>query len=190
MVYQTWIFSEVLYDTDDKLSLFMGIISLVPLLTLFVLTILTALPTVLSRNAARFLIILLLNEAVAQMLKRVFKQGRPDPDWPMEVRASRERQLGHGMPSSHTQLMFCAAMTTLLLPVKGALHKYRLFRYGQWVLAVLVGISRVYNGYHSVAQVFVGAVLGCVVALGLVRIKLIKTAAELLTQGLQQIVTY
>lgn len=190
MVYQTWIFSEVLYDTDDKLSLFLGIIALVPLLTLFILTILTAVPTVLSRNAARFLIILLINEAIAQILKRVFKQARPDPGWPIEFRASRERQLGHGMPSSHTQLVFCAAMTTLLLPVKGALHKYRVFRYGQWVMAVLVGYSRIYNGYHSVAQVLVGAVVGCLVAFVLVRIKLIKTAAELLTQGLQQIATY
>jgi membrane-associated phospholipid phosphatase len=198
MVYQTWLFSEVLYDTDDKLSLFFGIISLIPLLILFILTILSSIPTVVSRNSARFLIILLINEAICQLLKRVFRQGRPEPAWPYEMRASRERQLGHGMPSSHTQLMFCGAMTTFLLSTaannKGtttnALHKYRLFRFGFWVLALLVGISRVYNGYHSVSQVIAGAVVGCAVAFGLVQIKLIKTAAELLTQGLQQIATW
>ena len=58
------------------------------------------------------------------------------------------------------------------------------------MIAVLVAMSRVYNGYHSVSQVVVAAIVGCAISYGLVRIKLIKTAAEILTQGLQQLTSF
>ena len=188
MVWQTWIYSEVLYDSDDKLSFLLALISLAPIALIFILAVLSALPTVLARNSARFLIILLLAEAVNQLLKRIIRQNRPMPHWyPQEVISSRAKHLGYGMPSSHTQMIFTAAMTSFLLPMKSAPNRYRMFRYGQWVLAVLVGYSRVYNGYHTLQQVIVGAIVGCACAYYFVKIKWIKTAAELLTQGLQQL---
>jgi dolichyldiphosphatase len=185
MEWQTWVFTEVLFKSDDRLSFAMALISLVPLLSLLVLFIFVAVPTHLSRNAARMLLILLANEAICQGLKRVFRQPRPLPPWDPEFALMSGRQLGFGMPSSHTQLVFCAATVTTALAK--AVPRFRVFRYGAWAVAVLVGVSRVYNGYHSVAQVAVGAALGVLVALVLVRVSLLKTISERLVAAIQTV---
>ena len=188
MTWQTWIFSEVLFRVGDPLSFALALVSLVPILILLTLLAFVAVPTHLSRDAARLLLILLANEAACQVLKRAFRQGRPVPDWDADLIASRQAQLGFGMPSSHTQLVFCAAAAVTLLH-KSSPRRLRLFRTALWGLALAVALSRVYNGYHSFAQVLVGAALGPLVAMAMVRVRLLKDAADALCGTLQTLVT-
>jgi membrane-associated phospholipid phosphatase len=188
-MWQTWVFSEVLFKTSDPLSFLLALVSLVPLLSLVLLFIFVAVPCEQNRNAARLLIILLLNEAVCQILKRMFKQSRPTPPWDPQLIEMRRMQLGYGMPSSHTALMFCCATTTALLPQK-APTRFRIWRVSVWVLAILVAISRIYNGYHTFFQVLVGAIVGAGSAWALVQPRVIKTSAIQLVKAVQSISMY
>ena len=78
-----------------------------------------------------------------------------------------EHQIGpsertHSFPSGHTATSFAAAtMLSLLLP------RYRI---PFFVLAVLIGLSRLYNGVHYPTDVLAGATLGVLVALGIRRL--------------------
>jgi undecaprenyl-diphosphatase len=75
-----------------------------------------------------------------------------------------EHQIGpsmrtHSFPSGHTSTSFAAAtMLAILVPR---------FRVAFFVLATLIGLSRLYNGVHYPTDVLAGALLGVLVALGI-----------------------
>ncbi|HUQ23132.1 MAG TPA: phosphatase PAP2 family protein [Gaiellaceae bacterium] len=77
-----------------------------------------------------------------------------------------EHQLGppsarHSFPSGHTSTSFaCATVLALYVP--------RL-RVPFFVLATLIGLSRIYNAMHYPSDVLAGAILGTFVAIGVVR---------------------
>ena len=117
---------------------------------------------------------ILFNEVLAQLLKRHFKEPRPATCEQVDFCDT------HGMPSSHAQLAaFVATMMTLQYVRRR--EEFRVFckrnkrgasgRAGHadamtaalvvlaWPLAWIVGISRVYLGYHSVEQVVAGEIV-------------------------------
>ncbi|KAL3646748.1 hypothetical protein CASFOL_009292 [Castilleja foliolosa] len=103
---------------------------------------------------------LLISQFVNEIIKTSVQQARP------ETCALLEMCDSHGWPSSHSQYMFFFAVyLTLLTHYRiGALFRYQMWivRLVVWPLAVLTMYSRVYLGYHTVAQVFAGAALGVV----------------------------
>lgn len=186
-MWKTWLFTEVLYDSADPVSFLLGLVSLIPVLLFLVLAVFVAVPTHLSRSAARLLMILLLNEACCQVAKRLMKQPRPfPPPWDRHLADARMQSLGHGWPSSHTAAIVCAATTSWLL-AKQSYERFMLWRYGVWVVAAAVAVSRVYLGYHSKAQVLAGAALGAVDAFVLVRIP--KRLSESVVRAVHSVTT-
>eukprot|EP00879_Flechtneria_rotunda_P014408 GHRR01015055.1.p1 GENE.GHRR01015055.1~~GHRR01015055.1.p1 ORF type:complete len:150 (+),score=43.14 GHRR01015055.1:344-793(+) len=78
----------------------------------------------------------------------------------------------HGMPSSHTSMMFCYLAITSFLAIMAWRQRTSVSRivsaFEQLVLAATaagVGYSRVYLGYHSLDQVLAGAAVGTVFGL-------------------------
>uniref|UniRef100_A0A7S3AJC8 Dolichyldiphosphatase n=1 Tax=Haptolina ericina TaxID=156174 RepID=A0A7S3AJC8_9EUKA len=154
---QPFSLTYVSYTPGDKVGLLCALLALAPVFiivayaTLFV-----------SRREAHLIWMLigqLLNVALNAALKAAIGQPRPpgaDHD-------------GMGMPSDHAQFMgFWACYGALFL----AIHVPRLGRSG-WrsllilamcVLALAVAASRVYLGYHTVAQISVGLGVGSAVS--------------------------
>lgn len=165
----------VRYPEDDPLGLAMALASLAPFCMIW-----TTVGAFMARRELWDLLTLLgilLNEVLAQLLKRHFKEPRPATCEQVDFCDT------HGMPSSHAQLAaFVATMMTLQYVRRR--EEFRVFckwnkrgasgRAGHadamtaalvvlaWPLAWIVGISRVYLGYHSVEQVVAGACVGCV----------------------------
>ncbi|XP_010920897.2 lipid phosphate phosphatase gamma [Elaeis guineensis] len=108
---------------------------------------------------------LLVSQVLNELIKTSVQQSRPDTCAALEMCDS------HGWPSSHSQYMFFFAAYCTLLCYKGVVGVAspcsRLFlAFLPWPAAVLTLYSRVYLGYHTVAQVFAGATLGLVLGVG------------------------
>ena len=78
-----------------------------------------------------------------------------------------EHQIGpsertHSFPSGHTATSFAAATALSYFAPR--------YRPAFYALAVLIGLSRLYNGVHYPTDVLAGAVLGVLVALGIERL--------------------
>ncbi|XP_010553010.1 PREDICTED: lipid phosphate phosphatase gamma, chloroplastic-like [Tarenaya hassleriana] len=104
---------------------------------------------------------LVISQFVNEVIKTSVQQARP------ETCALLEACDSHGWPSSHSQYMFFFATYFTLMTCKGigfwiGLRNRWIVNLLHWCLAVLTMISRVYLGYHTVAQVFAGATLGAV----------------------------
>ena len=103
---------------------------------------------------------LLISQFINEIIKKSVQQARP------ETCALLEMCDSHGWPSSHSQYMFFFTVYFTLLSYKKIVlltGKYRwIASFISWVLAVLTMYSRVYLGYHTVAQVFAGATLGII----------------------------
>ena len=103
---------------------------------------------------------LLISQFINEVIKKSVQQARP------ETCALLEMCDSHGWPSSHSQYMFFFAVYFTLLSYKGIVlltGKYRwIASFAWWLLAVLTMYSRVYLGYHTLAQVFAGATLGII----------------------------
>ncbi|KZV14441.1 lipid phosphate phosphatase gamma, chloroplastic [Dorcoceras hygrometricum] len=103
---------------------------------------------------------LLISQVFNEVIKKSVQQARP------ETCALLEMCDSHGWPSSHSQYMFFFAVyITLLTRYRiGVLLRKQMWTVGIliWPLALLTMYSRVYLGYHTVAQVFAGAALGAV----------------------------
>ncbi|KAM1409041.1 hypothetical protein ACFX2I_009484 [Malus domestica] len=105
-----------------------------------------------------FAVGLLISQVINELIKDFFQQARP------ETCALLEMCDSHGWPSSHSQYMFFFATYFTLLTYKGiglsdTTNKWAVI-FPPWVLALLTMYSRVYLGYHTVAQVFAGSALG------------------------------
>ncbi|KAL5740740.1 hypothetical protein ACOSQ2_029920 [Xanthoceras sorbifolium] len=155
--------TDVRYRKGDQLGHFLAWVSLVPVFI--------SLGGFVSHFIFRrelqgifFAIGLIISQFVNEFIKRSVQQARP------ETCALLEMCDSHGWPSSHSQYMFFFAVYFSLLSCKGIGLwgiKNRLFlNVLHWSLAVLTMFSRVYLGYHTVAQVFAGATLGILVGAG------------------------
>jgi dolichyldiphosphatase len=108
---------------------------------------------------------LLISQFLNELVKSSVQQSRPDTCALLEACDS------HGWPSSHSQYMFFFAtyLTLLSLMKKTGVARWEsrfLLAVLPWPFAVLTMYSRVYLGYHTVAQVFAGAALGLVLGAG------------------------
>ncbi|PIN10528.1 Dolichyl pyrophosphate phosphatase [Handroanthus impetiginosus] len=151
--------THVRYQRGDQLGHFLAWISLVPIFI--------SLGGFFSHFIFRrelqgmfFALGLLISQFINEIIKKSVQQARP------ETCALLEMCDSHGWPSSHSQYMFFFAVYLTLLTYYrfGALFRNQMSIVGLvvWPLAVLTLYSRVYLGYHTVGQVFSGAVLGAV----------------------------
>ncbi|KAK9081081.1 hypothetical protein Syun_031253 [Stephania yunnanensis] len=102
---------------------------------------------------------LLISQILNELVKTSVQQSRPETCHLLEMCDS------HGWPSSHSQYMFFFAVYFTLLTFRrfgdlGARQNSIFLGFVVWPLASLTMYSRVYLGYHTVAQVFAGAILG------------------------------
>lgn len=103
---------------------------------------------------------------LSMAVKRLLRQPRP-----AETCAFIGKCHKYGMPSSHSQVMAYAFTTALLMHMhrrgnrkNSSLLASEIFELFELIilagLSALVGIARVYLGYHSVSQVLAGVALG------------------------------
>lgn len=94
---------------------------------------------------------LFISQVLNELVKKSVQQSRP------ETCAALEMCDSHGWPSSHSQYMFFFAVYFSLLAFRGVGISTRggkvFVAAVSWPLAVLTMYSRVYLGYHTVAQV-------------------------------------
>lgn len=151
------------YPEDDFVGTLMAFASLVP-----ISIIVATLGAFLARRELWDLLTLagiLVNEMVAQTLKRVFEQPRPPSCAAVDFCHT------YGMPSSHAQLAWFAATLSLarLLRCRRANPGARFdpisvaCAFASAPLAAAVAASRVHLGYHSIEQVIAGSLAGCLV---------------------------
>ncbi|CAH8379855.1 unnamed protein product [Eruca vesicaria subsp. sativa] len=105
---------------------------------------------------------LVISQFINEFIKTTVEQARPETCTMLEACDS------HGWPSSHSQFMFFFATYFSLMGCKGigfwfGLRSRWVLNLLHWSLAVVTMYSRVYLGYHTVVQVFAGALLGVVV---------------------------
>jgi dolichyldiphosphatase len=132
--------------------------SMFPILWLFVL--LGIILALRDLTTIMFLLGLVLNEGVNYALKKIIQEERP----PL-LFTERERHVGFGMPSSHSQYMgfFCTfifSMVFLHWEFKRRVQRNSFIIILTVILAFLVVTSRVYLGYHTILQVSVGFTVG------------------------------
>lgn len=153
--------THVRYTKGDRLGCFLAWISLVPVFI--------SLGGFFSHFIFRrdlqgifFAIGLLVSQFINEFIKTTVQQARPVTCALLEACDS------HGWPSSHAQFTFFFATYYSLISAR----KARVCRGGRrnyiiellnWSLAGLTMYSRVYLGYHSVVQVFAGALAGIVI---------------------------
>ncbi|KAH7844616.1 hypothetical protein Vadar_029952 [Vaccinium darrowii] len=152
--------THVRYQKGDHLGHFLAWISLVPVFI--------SLGGFISHFILRrelqtmfFALGLVFSQFINELIKQSVQQARPETCFLLETCDS------HGWPSSHSQYMFFfATYFTLLTYYRfGVLGRNQMAVafFVVWPLALLTMYSRVYLGYHTVAQVFAGAGLGIVV---------------------------
>ncbi|XP_058212868.1 lipid phosphate phosphatase gamma [Rhododendron vialii] len=153
--------THVRYQKGDQLGHFLAWISLVPVfISLGGFT-----AHFMFRRELQpmfFALGLVISQLINEFIKQSVQQARP-----LEICSILETCDSHGWPSSHSQYMFFfATYFTLLTYFRiGVLGRNQMAVAGLvvWPLALLTMYSRVYLGYHTVAQVFAGAGLGLVV---------------------------
>ncbi|XP_010253560.1 PREDICTED: lipid phosphate phosphatase gamma, chloroplastic-like [Nelumbo nucifera] len=153
--------THVRYQKGDRLGHFLAWVSLIPVFI--------SLGGFISHFVFRrelqgifFALGLLISQFINEVIKKSVQQSRPETCMLLEMCDS------HGWPSSHSQYMFFFAVYYTLLMYKGiglaGVRKKFTVGFIPWSVALLTMYSRVYLGYHTVAQVFAGATLG--IALG------------------------
>lgn len=151
--------THVRYQKGDRLGYFLAWVSLVPVFI--------SLGGFISHFIFRrelqgmfFAIGILISQFVNEVIKTSVQQARP------ETCALLEMCDSHGWPSSHSQYMLFFAVYLTLVTYKrfGILGRNQMavVIFLVWPLAISTMYSRVYLGYHTVAQVFAGASLGAV----------------------------
>ncbi|KAK7267641.1 hypothetical protein RIF29_20319 [Crotalaria pallida] len=142
--------THVRYQRGDKLGHFLAWVSLIPVFI--------SLGGFISHFIFRrelqgifFALGLILSQFINEIIKTSVQQARPATCALLEMCDS------HGWPSSHCQYMFFfSTYLTFLLFSRRHLFLHSL----TWSTAFLTMYSRVYLGYHTVAQVLAGTALG------------------------------
>lgn len=98
-----------------------------------------------------FIIVLILGGFVIQVLKFIINRPRPINRF-SNIKIVFEPLKEHSFPSGHAQSIFTAGV---FLSKKIKKLKWLFF-----LLAVLVGISRIYTGVHFLSDVIAGAIIG------------------------------
>ncbi len=111
-----------------------------------------------KRVAVSYAFVILVATILVFALKSFFEIPRPD-----DVRFVIEAH-GYSMPSGHTSRSFASAMFLHPLVDNG---KFKLLI---WILAALIGLSRIFVGVHYPSDILVGALIGCII--GYVGIKI------------------
>jgi dolichyldiphosphatase len=143
--------THVRYQRGDPLGLFLAWVSLIPVF----ISLGGFISHFLFRREIQglcFTLGLLISQFLNELVKSSVQQSRP------ETCALLEACDSHGWPSSHSQYVFFFAAYLTLLCLKGstgvAHGGSRVFlAILPWPLAVFTMYSRVYLGYHTVAQV-------------------------------------
>ncbi|RLN42218.1 lipid phosphate phosphatase gamma, chloroplastic [Panicum miliaceum] len=146
--------THVRYRPGDPLGLFLAWVSLVPVF----ISLGGFVSHFLFRRELQgicFATGLLVSQALNELIKHSVAQSRPAYCELLEACDS------HGWPSSHSQYTFFFATYLSLLSLRRSRAR-RVIAAVPWPLAFLTMVSRVYLGYHTVAQVFAGAVVGLV----------------------------
>ncbi|GMY14708.1 Lipid phosphate phosphatase gamma, chloroplastic [Fagus crenata] len=149
--------THVRYQRGDQLGHFLAWISLVPVFI--------SLGGFISHFIFRrelqgicFALGLIISQFVNELIKTSVQQARP------ETCALLETCDSHGWPSSHAQYMSFFAIYFTLMTCKGLglfdVKNKWVVNFWPWSMALLTMYSRVYLGYHTIAQVFAGAALG------------------------------
>ncbi|XP_061350556.1 lipid phosphate phosphatase gamma [Gastrolobium bilobum] len=149
--------THVRYRRGDRLGYFLAWVSLVPVFI--------SLGGFVSHFIFRrelqgmfFAVGLIISQFINEFIKTSVQQARP------ETCALLETCDSHGWPSSHCQYMFFFATYLTLLFSNGigfwGFRNNIVLNVITWSLAWLTMYSRVYLGYHSVAQVVAGTALG------------------------------
>ncbi len=93
---------------------------------------------------------------LCQLIKKLIPRMRP-PNWPETVRMKDEVLFSSSFVSGHTTTAFAiATLLTLIVPNERRLIVGSL----SFLVASLVGISRIYRGVHWPTDVVAGAMLG------------------------------
>lgn len=102
------------------------------------------------RQAGWYTLLSVLASGIAQfLLKDLFKRPRPLMDPAMLL---IEMPTSYSFPSGHALISFCAAATlSVFMPRVGR---------AAMLLAIFIGISRVYLGVHYISDVIFGAIMG------------------------------
>ena len=149
--------NHVRYETGDKLGHFLAWISLLPIfiglgrfLTHFIFR--------RELQAIFFALGILISDFINELINKSIQQARPNTCIALEMCDS------HGFPSSHSQYMefFVVYLSLLVSKGIGISNKRSKIVIASlpWLFIVLTMYSRVYLGYHTVAQVYVGGNLG------------------------------
>ncbi|KAL0910891.1 hypothetical protein M5K25_018988 [Dendrobium thyrsiflorum] len=151
--------THVRYQRGDSLGHFLAWVSLIPVF----ISLGGFVTHFLFRREIQglcFALGLIFSQFLNELIKSSVQQSRP------ETCAALEMCDSHGWPSSHSQYMFffSAYFSLLCLSGTGDGARSRRSRFFialfPWPTAILTLYSRVYLGYHTVAQVFAGATLG------------------------------
>merc|ERR1711988_1384268 len=155
------------YDSEDQFAKLLAYISLAPILIGVAHLAITY--AFRDLNSAIFLAGQGFSLLVNKILKETIQQDRPDI-----IKFAIKTRKTYGMPSDHVQYMSFFAIYFMLFTVKLRRCRDEIFIdsaikflevFAALLLTVLVGISRVYLGYHTVNQVFVGGTVGTALAL-------------------------
>ena len=110
------------------------------------------------------LALILFGDTLGNLLKDLFQEARPCFDYYQALRAPRHDGLYQcgdaraGLPSNHTlNFVLAALFVTLATPWRG-------WHGVLWVVALAVGLSRIYLGKHYPSQVLAGAWFGVLFA--------------------------
>ncbi|KAG9453372.1 hypothetical protein H6P81_006276 [Aristolochia fimbriata] len=145
--------THVRYQRGDRLGHFLAWVSLIPVF----ISLGGFVSHILFRRELQVIFFacgLIASQFINEVIKTSVQQSRP------ETCALLEMCDSHGWPSSHSQYMFFFAIYFALLSILRSRTPKLLLATLPWPLAILTMYSRVYLGYHTVAQVFAGAALG------------------------------
>ncbi|GAA5813014.1 hypothetical protein MFLAVUS_006480 [Mucor flavus] len=144
--------THVYFNPEDKISYAFAYITLAPIaIMVFYASVIVS-----RREMAGILMLAgqLLNEALNFVLKENIEQDRP----------YGHLGDGYGMPSSHSQFIWYFAVYGSLYLLKFIQLDHDIWKvltiFAMFSLAILVSVSRIYLGYHTLNQVIIGSLVG------------------------------